>query len=82
MMKTKINNYINKKCYDCCHFKKENMELYKLNLHNGIVNNIIDYALSEEDVCEICKTWRDNQAIINCVLRKKEEIIETLKMKS
>ena len=29
-----INNYINTKCYDCCHFKKENMELYKLNLPN------------------------------------------------
>ena len=42
MVETEINNYINKKCYDCCHFKKENMELYKLNLPNGIVNNIID----------------------------------------
>ena len=58
------------------------MELYKLNLPNGIVNNIIDCSMDEEDICENCKTWRDNQAIINCVLRKKEEIIETLKMKS
>ena len=32
-----LNKYINKKCYDCCHFKKENMELYKLNLPNGII---------------------------------------------
>ena len=66
-----INKYINKKCYDCCHFKKENMELYKLNLPNGIINKIIDYALGEEDLCENCKTWRDNQAIISCVLRIK-----------
>ena len=66
-----INKYINKKCYDCCHFKKENMELYKLNLRNGIINNIIDYSMGEEDVCENCKTWRDNQAIIKCLLRLK-----------
>ena len=47
-----INNYIDKKCYDCCHFKKENMELYKLNLPNEIVNNIINYSMdSEEDIC-------------------------------
>ena len=36
MLRNEINNYINKKCYDCCHFKKENMELYKLNLPNDI----------------------------------------------
>ena len=66
-----INKYINKKCYDCCHFKKENMELYKLNLPNGIINNIIDYSMGEEDLCENCKTWRDNQAIIKCLLRLK-----------
>ena len=71
-----INSYINEKCYDCCHFKKENMELYKNNLPNGIVNNIIHCAMGEEDVCKTCKTWRDNQAIINCVLRIKEEIID------
>ena len=69
MVETEINNYINKKCYDCCHFKKENMEIYKLNLPNGIANNIIDYSTDEEDICENCKNWRDNQAIINCVLR-------------
>ena len=61
-----INKYINKECYDCCHFKKENMELYKLNLPNGIVNHIIGYALSEEDECEICQEWRDNQELIRC----------------
>ena len=38
-----INKYINKKCYDCCHFKKENMELYKLNLPNGIILLIIQW---------------------------------------
>ena len=54
MVETEINNYINKKCYDCCHFKKENMELYKLNLPNGTVNNIIDYFL-DEDVCRTCQ---------------------------
>ena len=36
---------MNKKCDGCCHFKKETMELYKLNLPNGIVNNIIGIAL-------------------------------------
>ena len=61
MMETVINNYINKKCYDCCHLKKENMELYKLNLPHGIVNHIIDYSMDEEDECEICQEWRDNQ---------------------
>ena len=45
------------------------MELYKLNLPNGIINNIINYALSEEDLYKHCKTWRDNQAIIKCLLR-------------
>ena len=64
-----INNYINKKCYDCCHFKKENMELYKLNLPNEIVNNIINYSMDgEEDICKNCKTWRDNQFLIKCLL--------------
>ena len=49
-----INNYIDKKCYDCCHFKKENMELYKLSLPNEIVNNIINYSMDEKDECENC----------------------------
>ena len=60
-----INNYINKKCYDCCHFKQENMELYPLNLPNEIVHDIINYSMDEED---ICKNWRDNQLLIKCVL--------------
>ena len=68
-----ITKYINKKCYDCCHFKKENMELYKLNLPNGVVNNIINYSMDEEDECENCINWIDNQSIINCVLRIKKE---------
>ena len=50
-----IKNYIDKKCYDCCYFKKENMELYKLNLPNEIVNNIINYSMDEEDLCKICR---------------------------
>ena len=64
----KINNYINKKCYDCCHFKKENMELYKLNLPNEIVNNIINYSMYEEDLCKICRNWRYYQELIRCLL--------------
>ena len=64
MNEQEVNNYINKKCYDCCHFKKENIELYKLNLPNGIVNNIIDYALGKEDECKICRRWRSYQDII------------------
>ena len=63
-----INSYINKKCHDCCHFKKESMELYKLNLPNEIVNNIINYSMDEEVVCKNCKNWRDNQTLIKCVL--------------
>ena len=47
------------------------MELYKLNLPNGIVNHIIDYALSEEDECKICQEWRDNQELIRCHLNLK-----------
>ena len=72
MVETKINNYISKKCYDCCHFKKENMELYKLNLPNGIVNNIIDYALDEEDLCRICRRWRRYQHTIEMFLEIKQ----------
>ena len=67
----KINNYINNKCYDCCHFKKENMELYKLNLPNETVNNIINYSMDEKDECENCQEWRDNQFLIKCLLRIK-----------
>ena len=60
-----------KKCYDCCHFKKENMELYKLSLPNTILNNIINYSMDEEDECKICQEWRDNQVLIKCLLRIK-----------
>ena len=51
----KINNYINKKCYDCCHFKKEIMELYKLNLPNEIVNDTINYSMDEKTNVKIVK---------------------------
>ena len=44
------------------------MELYKLNLPNGIINNIINYSMDEEDECENCINWRDNQTLIKCVL--------------
>ena len=69
------NNYINKKCYDCCHFKQENMELYKLNLPNEIVNNIINFSMDEEDICKKSKNWRENQFLIKC-WEYKEYIIE------
>ena len=55
----KINHYIDKKCYDCCHFKKENLELYKLNLLNEIVNNTINYSMDEEDLCKICRNKKN-----------------------
>ena len=64
----KTNNYINTKRYDCCHFKKENMELYKLNLPNEIVNNTINYSMDEEDECENCIHWRDNRTLTKYVL--------------
>ena len=72
MVGTEINNYINKKCYDCCHFKKEHMEIYKFNFPNGIVNNIIDYALSEEDACRTCRRWRRYENIIDHCLEIKK----------
>ena len=71
MVETEINNHINKKCYNCCHFKKENMELYKLNLPNKILNNIINYSMDEEDECTICQEWRENQELIRCHLNLK-----------
>ena len=40
------------------------MELYKLNLPNGIVNNIMKYSLGKENICENCKTWRYYQDAI------------------
>ena len=40
------------------------MELYKLNLPNGIVNNIIDYSLGKENICSTCKIWRYYQDAI------------------
>ena len=67
----KINNYINQNCYDCCHFNKENMELYKLNLPNGIIYNIIYYALGKEDLCRICRNWRRYRNIIENQLEVK-----------
>ena len=74
-----INNYINKKCYDCCHFKKENMELYKLNLPNGVVNNIIKYNYDEEE-CNYCCIWRCNKEMFHCLcrinIRKKRNVEE------
>ena len=60
-----INNYIN--LFYCCHFKKENMELYKWNFPNEIVNNTINYSNDEEDECENCINWRGNQTLTKCV---------------
>ena len=60
-----INNYINKKCFECCHFKKENMELYKLDLPNGVVNNIIKNNYDEEE-CNYCCIWRCNKDMFYC----------------
>ena len=45
------------------------MELYKLNLPNEIVNNIINYSMDEKVECENCQEWRDNQFLIKCLLR-------------
>ena len=47
------------------------MELYKLNLPNKILNNIINYSMDEEDECTICQEWRDNQELIRCHLNLK-----------
>ena len=44
------------------------MELYKLNLPNEIVNNIINYSMDEEDLCKICRNWRYYQELIRCLL--------------
>ena len=64
MLRSEINKYINKKCYDCCHFKKEHMELYKLHLPNEIVNNIIKYNYDDE--CKYCFNWRCYQRMFYC----------------
>ena len=80
MAETEINNYINKKCYNCCHFKKENMELYKLNLPNGIVNNIIDYSLGKENICRTCKNGDITKTQSNIILILKGLMKEMLKM--
>ena len=61
-----INKYIIRNAMTVATLK--NMELYKLNLPNGIINSIIDYSMDEEDVCESCINWRDNQTLIKCVL--------------
>ena len=44
-----------------------------MNLPNEIKNNIINYSMDgEEDICENCQEWRDNQFLIKCLLRIKE----------
>ena len=47
------------------------MELYKLNLPNEIVKNIINYSMDEKIECENCQEWRDNQFLFKCLLRIK-----------
>jgi GTPase len=44
------------------------MELYKLNLPNGIVNNIIEYNC-DDDECDYCSIWRYVQDIIKSLCR-------------
>ena len=44
------------------------MELYKLNLPNEIVNNIINYSMDEKDQCENCRNWRYYQELIKCLM--------------
>ena len=68
MMEAELHNYINKQCYEYCRFKKENMGVCELRLPNGVVNNIIDYALGKEAECEDCQEWRANQELIKCHL--------------
>ena len=48
--------------------KRKKMELYKLNLPNEAVNNIINYSMDEKVECENCKTWRYYQELIRCLL--------------
>ena len=62
-----VNKYINRKCYDCCHFKT--IWNY-LKLPNGILN-LIGCALGKEDGCKDCQEWRDNQEFIQCQLNIK-----------
>ena len=69
---------LTKKCYDCCHFKKEHMELFKLNLPNDIVNNIIKYNYDEK--CNYCCIWRCNKELFHLLcqinIRKKRNVEE------
>ena len=80
MVETEINSYINKKCYDCCHFKKENMELYKLNLPNGIVNIIIDYSLDKKIYVEHVENGDITKKQSNIIWTLKGLMKEMLKM--
>ena len=45
------------------------MELYKLNLPNGIVNNIIEYNCEDEE-CNYCFNWRCYQTIFNITCKQ------------
>ena len=56
-----INKYITQKCYDCCHFKKENMELYKLYLPNGIVNILLVMGWAKKMYVELVKDGDDTK---------------------
>ena len=57
------------------------MELYKLNLPNEIVNNIIKYNYNKEE-CNYCCIWRYNKDIFHCLYeinkRKKRNIEEDI----
>ena len=51
---------------------KKNIELYKLNLPNEIVNNIINYLIDgEEDICKNCRNWKYYQELIKYLIRIK-----------
>ena len=45
------------------------MELYKLNLPNGVVNNIIEQNYDEEE-CDYCCIWKCNKEMFNCLCKK------------
>ena len=61
-----INKYIVRNAMTVATLK--NMGLYKLSLPHGIINNIIDYSMDEEDVCRTCRRWTRYQNIMENVL--------------
>ena len=52
-------------------WKKQHVELYKLNLPANVVNDIVEYHYDRDDECKKCQRWRYHQHQIDCCLNIK-----------